>query len=212
MHLAGTQNMAVDFLSWQHPYPGEWKLHPKVAQVIWHRHEKEEVDLFTSQSTAHSPLWFPLRETNKLFGPRCSGLCDRFRLYAFLPLLLILPTLDRILRGNREVVLMVPKWPGRVWFPILHKVLDREPWWPPFRLYPPLTARGSNLAPEPILAAAWDLASKGPEPLLGSCDAAVVRTIRNSRVSFTNTLYASRKKMLQSGAENKRRHRHVVPY
>lgn len=38
--------------------PGEWKLHPKTVELIWKKFDQAEVDLFASQETSHSPLWF----------------------------------------------------------------------------------------------------------------------------------------------------------
>src|SRR4029434_10690338 len=99
--------------------------------------------------------------------------------------------MERILRGNHKALLIAPKWPGRVWFPIL-QITRQGAVVPPCEAGTPLTAGGSNLAPEPSLSAAWGLASEGPEPLLGSCDPAVVRTIHSSRAPSTNALYANR--------------------
>lgn len=38
LSLRAVLNMAVNLLSGQCPHPGEWKLHPKVVQAIWHRY------------------------------------------------------------------------------------------------------------------------------------------------------------------------------
>lgn len=99
---------------------------------------------------------------------------DQLR-YAFPPLPLILLTLDRILLGSHRVLLVALRWPGRVWFPLLHWCLVS-----PSENGFPLSAEGSDLAPESILAATLALAPQRPEPSLDFCEPAVVGTIRSS--------------------------------
>lgn len=131
------------------------------------------------------------------------------------PLPLILPTLGRILRGSHKELLIASKWPGSVWFPILHRLLDGEPWRLPVRLDHLSQLGGSNLEPKTSSSAALGLASEGPEPLLGSCDPVVVRTIHSSRAPSSNALYANRWRFLfffVSGAKHRSRTRHGVLY
>jgi len=39
---------------------GEWRLHPKVVELLWKEFDQAEVNLFASQETTHCPLWFSL--------------------------------------------------------------------------------------------------------------------------------------------------------
>ena len=75
---------------------------------------------------ALSPLVFS-EGIYKPLGPGCTGPCVAKSAA-------VLPTLGRILRGNHKELLISPKWPGSVWFPILHRLLDGEPWCLPVRL------------------------------------------------------------------------------
>ena len=111
----GVRNTAADFLSQRRPHPSEWRLHPEVVQIIWHYYGRAEMDIFASQATTHCPLWFSLGESTSPLGQDAlAHEWPRQLLYAFPPLPLILPTLDRIVRGHHRVLLVAPRWLGSV--------------------------------------------------------------------------------------------------
>lgn len=129
VHLPGMQNCAADLLSRQKPPPGEWRLNPEVVRKIWQLYGVAQIDLFATKLTTHCPEWFSLSEPDSPLGqdalahpwPDCL-------LYAFPPLPLLLLTLHRIEQSNHRVLLIAPFWPGRIWFPLLLKLLNGEPW------------------------------------------------------------------------------------
>lgn len=51
-------------LSFQEVEQEEQRLHPQVVEMIWDQFGVAHVDLFTSESTNHGPLWFSLVETS----------------------------------------------------------------------------------------------------------------------------------------------------
>ncbi len=106
----------ADFLSHHMPLPGEWRLNPKVVQMIWHRFGRANVDLFDSEESTLPSVVLMDRNVQ----PVGSG-CTSTHL-AFPPTPLILPTLHRIRRGHYKVLLVAPNWTGRPWFPSLYKL------------------------------------------------------------------------------------------
>lgn len=129
VHLPGVENCAADLLSRQRPPPGEWRLNPEVVRMIWGRFGVAQVDLFASRSTTHCLQWFSLSEPDSPLGqdalahpwPDCL-------LYAFPPLPLLMLTLHRVIQSSHTVLLVAPFWPGRIWFPLILKLLNGEPW------------------------------------------------------------------------------------
>lgn len=134
-HIPGVQNSVADLLSRGQPHPGEWRLHADVVQDIWRRYGTAQVDLFASVDTTHCPLWFSLAEpVGPLGRDALAHRWPRVLLYAFPPLPLILPALERVRRDGHRVLFVAPRWPSRPWFPVLYDMLAGEPWCLPRRL------------------------------------------------------------------------------
>ncbi|XP_073732565.1 uncharacterized protein [Misgurnus anguillicaudatus] len=161
MYLPGISNRAADLLSRQNPNPGEWRLHPAVVQTIWEHYGRAEVDLFASQDSTHCPLWFSLSEPSPLGQDALAHAWPRRRLYAFPPLPLILPTLHRIIVEHHETLMIAPRWPGRVWFPMLLRLLHGEPWCLPVRKDLLSQMGGQIWHPDPARLQLWVWPLKG---------------------------------------------------
>ncbi len=61
IHIPSLHNRAAYKLS-QAALPGEWRLHPKMVQLIWRRFGATQVDLFASPETSHCQLFYSLTE------------------------------------------------------------------------------------------------------------------------------------------------------
>ncbi len=59
-YIPGVHNIGADILSRQGLRPGEWRLLPKVVELIWREFGQAQVDLFASRETSHCLLWFSL--------------------------------------------------------------------------------------------------------------------------------------------------------
>lgn len=58
----GELNRAVNGLSRQLTFPGEWSFHPQAVQLIWSQFWDIQVDLFASQESSHCQLFYSLTE------------------------------------------------------------------------------------------------------------------------------------------------------
>ncbi|XDV16580.1 hypothetical protein PO909_016232 [Leuciscus waleckii] len=100
IHIPEELNRAADELSRLWPYPGEWRLHPQMVQLIWEQFGDAQEDLFASPDTSHCHWFYSLSEgtlgTDALAHSWLRGL----RKYAFPPVRL----------------LVVPYWPTQTWF------------------------------------------------------------------------------------------------
>lgn len=124
------QNTVADMLSHQKPPPGEWRLNPTVVQMVWERFGIAVVDLLASAVSTHCPLWFSILDPTSPLGQ--ATWLDRL-LYAFPPIPLLMLTLHGIDRCDHSALLVAPYWPRRIWFPLLHRLLNRVPWGLPLR-------------------------------------------------------------------------------
>ena len=106
---------------------GEWRLHPKVVQMIWDRFWRAEVDLFATSENAHCPLFFSLSHA-PLAGDTLTLRWPRARLYTFPPVKILPLVLCKIREERASVILVAPNWPKQPWFPDLRELLAAPPW------------------------------------------------------------------------------------
>ncbi|XP_056307255.1 uncharacterized protein LOC130219008 [Danio aesculapii] len=133
-HVPGVRNVGTDLLSRGNPTYGEWVLHPQVVNQIWEMYGKAAVDLFASRANAKCPLYFSLEDEDAPLGvDALAHPWPNVLLYAFPPLSLISPTLDRVRESGLSLLLIAPRWPGRLWLAEIAELLQGEPWPLPLR-------------------------------------------------------------------------------
>ncbi|KAK7909688.1 hypothetical protein WMY93_014372 [Mugilogobius chulae] len=192
-YLPGDRNHIADFLSRRKPLPGEWRLHPEVVRTIWHQYGMAEVDLFATRDTSHCPHWFSLLETTGSLGQDAfAHPWPRTLLYAFPPLPLIMPTLQRIFQEGHRVLLVAPFWPSQPWFPLLHRLCHSHPWRLPAREDLLSQFGGRIWHPQSPEVSAVGLASGGPDQILTGVSGSVRKTILNARARSTRDQGARR--------------------
>ena len=152
-HLAGLQNNGADLLSRGRYYYDDWSLHPGVAEQIFNRYGRPQVDLFASEENAKCSRFFSIRGTAPLGLEALAHAWPRELLYAFPPFRLIPQVLDRVRRLGLSVLLVAPGW--GTWRSEIAPLLYNHPW----RL-PPLRdivsqANGDILHPRPVELDLW---------------------------------------------------------
>ncbi len=120
------------------------------------------VDLFVSRETSRCPLWFSLTHPAPLGLDAMTQTWPRLRLYAFPPIALLPGVLERVCRDRVPLLLIAPRWPGRVWFPNLLSLLDGPPLELPVRRDLLSQAGGSIFHPNPELCKLWAWPLRGP--------------------------------------------------
>lgn len=163
-YLPGAVNNAADLLSRQDPSPGEWRLNPVVVLAIWERFGRAEVDLFACQESTHCPLWFSVHGPSPLGQDALAHAWPRRLLYAFPPLPLMVQTLHRVMVDSHSLLLVAPRWPGRVWFPQLLQLLDGDPWCLPVRRDLLSQLGGQIWHPDPARMQLWVWPLRGQTP------------------------------------------------
>ncbi len=86
----------------------------------------------------------------------------RLHLYAFPPIALLPGVLKRVRRDRVLLLLIAPRWPGRVWFPDLISLLDEPSLELPVRRDLLSQAGGSIFHPHPELGKLWAWPLRGP--------------------------------------------------
>ncbi|XP_014827275.1 PREDICTED: uncharacterized protein LOC106916513 [Poecilia mexicana] len=134
VYLPGLHNQVADSLSRWAQAPGEWSLHSDIIRLIWDLFGQAEVDLFATEESTHCHLWFSLTGAAGALGQDAlAHPWPRVLLYAFPPLSLIWPTLQRVLEEGHKMLLVAPYWPARPWFPLLWSLCHCVPWCLPTR-------------------------------------------------------------------------------
>ena len=155
-HVPGVLNRGADLLSRGNPLYGEWSLHPQVVGQIWQRYGQAAVDLFASRENAQCPLFFSLMDVEAPLGvDALAHPWPNVLLYAFPPLSLISPTLDRVREQGLSLILVAPRWPSKHWVAEIIQLLAGEPWPLPVRRDLLSQAHGEIYHPHPDRVALW---------------------------------------------------------
>ncbi len=108
------------------------------------------------------PLWFSLTHPAPLRLDAMVQTWPRLHLYAFPPIALLPGVLERVCRDRVLLLLIAPRWPGRIWFPDIISLLDGPPLELPVRRDLLSQAGGSIFPPQPELWKLWAWPLWGP--------------------------------------------------
>ncbi len=156
------------------------------------------MDLFASRETSHCPIWFSLTHPAPLGLDAMTQMWPRLRLYAFPPIALLPGVLERVRRDRVSLLLIAPRWPGRVWFPNLLSLLDGPPLELPVREGPSVPSGGLDISPPSRTMETVGLASEGAQLIDSGLSTEVVETILHSRAPSMRKLYALKWKVFTS--------------
>lgn len=130
-YVPGLLNLGADLLSRGQARYDDWSLHPEVAELVWCRFGSPVADLFASEDNTKCPLFFALRGRSTLGNDALEGDWPQDLLYAFPPLRLIQPVLERVRTGGARLLLIAPGW--GTWVSVITPLLYDELWTLPLR-------------------------------------------------------------------------------
>ena len=128
VHRPGVNNELADFLSRNRPDPTEWSLHPAIANRLFTRWGRPQLDLFASPLNNKLPLWYSRVEDAAAVGT--NALAHRWTgwyVYAYPPINLIPRVLTKIQQDEVEAIVVLPDWPRRGWFNLLLPMAVEQP-------------------------------------------------------------------------------------
>ena len=146
-HIPGIQNTGADLLSRGRYLYAAWSLNQAVANQIWERFGRPQVDLFASEENSKCPLFFSIAGTAPLGLDALAHQWPQGLLYAFPPLSLILPTLERVRTQRLSMILVAPGW--GCWRSDIVPLLCDQPWQLPLRRDLLTQAKGEIFHPRP---------------------------------------------------------------
>ena len=141
-HIPGVENETADYMSRHFTDNTEWSLNPNIFDIICEKWGIPDVDLFASRLNNKVPTYVSWRKDPHAKAVNAFSVDWNLwnLIYLFPPFSLIAKCLKRIRTTSATVILVVPKWPGQVWFSKLRSPLVKET-----MTFPP---RQNNLIPQ----------------------------------------------------------------
>lgn len=159
VHIRGVDNGLADALSRCFPASLELSLTPVAFRLVCRRFGLPFLDLFASRLNAQLPRFCSRGPQEGCWGVDALSIPWPSRLlYAFPPLALIPRFLARMCREDRVVVVVLPFWPRRSWFPTLRLLAVQGPWFLP--LSPSPLRSAPSLPLRRLRLSVWKLRGK----------------------------------------------------
>ena len=133
-HLPGHLNVLADEKSRNFDDKTEWKLNTHVFDYVTQRLGRPQIDLFASRLNFQlKPFvaWMPNPEAS--FTDAFTINWSDCLFYAFPPFSILSQVIKKIEYDRATGILIVPNWPTQAWFPLLHRLLLKEPLRLPWR-------------------------------------------------------------------------------
>ena len=158
-HVPGLLNRGADLLSRGGCRYDDWSLHPAVMDEVRLRFGHPSVDLFASSEDAKCPLFFAIKGPAPLGLDALAHEWPQGLLYAFPPLSLIPPALERVRNLGLRLILIAPGWGS--WRSEIASLLYDHPWQLPLRRDLLTQAGGEIFHPRPADLDLWAWPVKG---------------------------------------------------
>ena len=128
-HIPGKDNSAADFESRKINLDAEWKLNSTMlGEVLNVLQFKPTIDLFASRVNYQFDCYVSYKADPEAYAVDAfSLLWTDIDFYAFPPFSLILKILRKIQKDKARGILIVPDWQTQVWWPLLVRMMEREP-------------------------------------------------------------------------------------
>ena len=114
-------NTEADFESRNVEDRSDWKLNSKVFQKICKRFGHPSIDLFASRTSHQLETYVSCKaDPGAVAVDALQQDWDGWENpYAFLPFILIGPTIQKLARHQTDMILVTPVWPTSPWYPAL---------------------------------------------------------------------------------------------
>lgn len=126
--VPGKSNSRADKLSREFVSQLEWRLKPQVVQQVFNLLGFPWIDLFASQENAQLPVYCSRTPEEGAYQVDCMSMTWQGLFgYAFPPLCLIPPVLQKVVRFRATIILIAPMWSRRSWYSTLLELLADMP-------------------------------------------------------------------------------------
>ena len=128
IHIPGIDNVDADGASRNFNIDTEWMIKPHVFAMLCKVYPKPAMDLFACRLNAQLPKYISWRpDPNACDTDAFTVSWTNGYLYAFPPFSVIGRTLQKIQQDRASVLLVLPLWPTRAWFPRALQMLMDTP-------------------------------------------------------------------------------------
>ena len=127
-YIPGVENIEADFMSRNFTDNTEWMLNQHIFDKICSLWGKPQVDMFASRVNHKVDTYVSWgKDPRAIENDAFTVDWDRWELiYVFPPFSLISKCIRRIRKLRATVILVVPDWPGQVWYPKLRRPFVRD--------------------------------------------------------------------------------------
>ena len=127
--IPGLQNTLADRLSRWTLAQTEWSLKWSVVDQLFQRFQKPQIDLFASAQSVKLPVYCSWRPDPKAQKIDALSMCwSQVLAYVFLPMALLHKVLLRVQQDQvSSMILVAPRWPNCLWYPLLLSLLTEHP-------------------------------------------------------------------------------------
>jgi hypothetical protein len=127
VHIKGCDNVEADAASRVQNTDAEWMIKPHVFSQLCDIFTVPSMDLFASRINAQLPCYVSWKPDPEAFAIDALSMpWPNDLLYAFPPFSIIGQTLRKLQQDRATVLMILPLWPTRSWFPrALHLLVDK---------------------------------------------------------------------------------------
>lgn len=128
-HVPGIYNEKADAESRKFEIHTEWMLNKiKFLEIHSHYDFHVNVDLFASRVNKQIQKFVSYRPDPECYAVDAFSIpWSNLQFYAFPPFICITKALNKIIRDEATGIIVVPNWPTQAWYPLLLRVLVKEP-------------------------------------------------------------------------------------
>ena len=129
-HIPGSLNVIADNLSRKgQTLPSEWTLHRDIVRDVFAQWDTPNVDLFATRFNSQCPAFVsPAPDPLALDVDALSISWEGLNAYAFPPQQILTRVLNKVKETRcLSLILIAPRWPKQLWFPLLLQLADPNP-------------------------------------------------------------------------------------